>query len=140
MQLGIDLIGPLPMTKTGNRYIITLVDYFSKWPEAAPLKDKSVAGVALFLFHLFFRYLNLVSFKIMLTSLIFRYSCCKIIISDQGHEFVNCLQTELFQLTGAEHRVTSAYHPQSNGLTERFNKTLQVTLMKLVNDEQKDWK
>ena len=71
--------------------------------------------------------------------LFFRYSCYKIIISDQGHEFVNCLQTELFQLTGAEHRVTSAYHPQSNGLTERFNQTLQVTLMKLVNDEPNDW-
>ena len=128
------------MTKAGNRYIVTLVDYFSKWPEAAPLKDKSAAGIALFLFHLFCRYLNLVSFKIMFTTnFIFRYGCCKIIISNQGREFVNCLQTELFQLTGAEHRVTSAYHPQSNGLTERFKQTLQVTLMKLVNDEQNDW-
>ena len=44
-----------------------------------------------------------------------------------------------FQLTGAEHRVTSAYHPQSNGLTERFNQTLKTTLMKLINDEQNDW-
>ena len=57
MQLGIDLIGPLPMTKAGNRYISTSVDYFSKWPEATLLKDKSAAGVALFLFHLFCRYL-----------------------------------------------------------------------------------
>ena len=65
MQLGIDLICLLPMTKAGNRYIVTLVDYFSKWPEAAPLKDKSAAGVALFLFHLFCRYLYLVSFEIM---------------------------------------------------------------------------
>ena len=140
MQLGIDLICPFPMTKAGNRYTVTLVDYFSKWPEAAPLKDKSAAGVALFLFHLFCRYLNLVSFKILFTTnFIFRYGCCKIIISDQGREFVNCLQTELFQLTGAEHRVSSAYHPQSNGLMERFNQTLRVTLMKLVNDEQNDW-
>ena len=65
MQLGIDLICPLPMTKAGKRYIIKLVDYFSQWPEAAPLKDKSAASVVLFLFHLFFRYLNLVSFKIV---------------------------------------------------------------------------
>ena len=69
----------------------------------------------------------------------FRYGCCKIIISDEGCEFVNCLLTELFRLTGAEHRVTSAYHPQSNGLSERFNQTLQITLMKLVNDGQNDW-
>ena len=50
MQLGIDLMCPLPMlmTKAGKRYIVTLVDYFSKWPEAAPLKDKSAAGIVLF--------------------------------------------------------------------------------------------
>ena len=39
-QVGIDLIGPLPETKRGNRYVVTLVDYFSKWPEAEPLQDK----------------------------------------------------------------------------------------------------
>ena len=55
MQVGIDMIGPLPLTKKGNRYIVTLVDYFSKWPEAAPLPDKTAAGVALFLHELFCR-------------------------------------------------------------------------------------
>ena len=41
IKVGIDLIGPLPTTSHGNKYIVTLVDYFSKWPEAAPLKDKT---------------------------------------------------------------------------------------------------
>ena len=50
-----DLIGPLPTTPRGNKYVVILVDYFSKWPEAAPLKDKSAKGVALFLYHLFYR-------------------------------------------------------------------------------------
>ena len=50
MQVGIDLIGPLPTTSNGNKYVVTLVDYFSKWPEASPLPDK---GVAMFLFELF---------------------------------------------------------------------------------------
>ena len=49
-----DLIGPLPTTR-GNKYVITLVDYFSKWPEAAPLQDKTAKGVALFLYDLFCR-------------------------------------------------------------------------------------
>ena len=70
---------------------------------------------------------------------LYRYGCCKIIISDQGREFINKLQEELFSLTGTEHRVTSAYHPQSNGLTEWFNQTLQTTLTKLVNKAQNDW-
>lgn len=56
MQVGIDLIGPLPLTTRGNKYIVTLVDYFSKWPEAAPLPNKTAEGVALFLFDLFCRY------------------------------------------------------------------------------------
>ena len=49
-RVGIDLIGPLPETKAGNKYIITLCDYFSKWPEAMPLKSKCVEGVADFWF------------------------------------------------------------------------------------------
>ena len=56
IQVGIDLIGPLPTTDRGNRYIVTLVDYFSKWPEAAPLPDKTAVGVASFLYELFCRY------------------------------------------------------------------------------------
>ena len=52
---------------------------------------------------------------------------------------MNNLEEELFRLTGTEHRVTSAYHPQTNGLTERFNQTLQTALMKMVNDDQNDW-
>ena len=52
---------------------------------------------------------------------------------------MNRVKEELLQLTGTEHRVTSAYHPQSNGLTERFNQTLQTALIKVVNDTQDDW-
>lgn len=45
-----DLIGPLPVTSRGNKYIITLTDYFSKWAEAFPLPDKTAAGVAQFMY------------------------------------------------------------------------------------------
>ena len=67
-----------------------------------------------------------------------RFSCCEVLISDQRCEFVNEVQEELFRLTGTEHCVTSAYHPQSNGLTECFNQTLQTALIKLVNESQND--
>ena len=49
-------MGPLPKTAAGNRYIVTLKDYFSKWPEAEHLKDKSAHGVASFLFRMICRY------------------------------------------------------------------------------------
>ena len=61
------------------------------------------------------------------------------IISDQGREFVNKINQSLFQLTNTKHKVTSAYHPQSNGLVERFNQTLQRTLLKQVNLGQNNW-
>lgn len=102
--------------------MVTLVDYFSKWPEAEPLPDKCARGVALFLYNLFCR-----------------HGCCEVLISDQGREFVNSVKTSLFKLTGTQHHIASAYHPQSNGLTERFNQTLQTTLLKVVNVSQNDW-
>ena len=49
-QVGMDLIGPMPETPRGNRYIITLTDYFSKWAEAAALPDKTAKGVAKFIY------------------------------------------------------------------------------------------
>ena len=74
-----------------------------------------------------------------LYGLSYRYGCPKSIISDQGREFVNKINQELFRLTNTHHKVTSAYHPQSNGLVERFNQTLQRMLVKQVNLEQNDW-
>lgn len=70
--IGVDLIGPLPLTSRGNKYIITVSDYFSKWPEATALPDKGAVGVAEFLYKCFTR-----------------HGCCRVKITDQGREFVN---------------------------------------------------
>lgn len=67
-------VGPLPESRRGYKYIITVTDYFSKWPEAAPLQDKTAVGVADFLFSLFCR-----------------QGWPERIISDQGREFVNAV-------------------------------------------------
>lgn len=67
-----------------------------------------------------------------------RFGCTKVIISDQGREFVSHVIEELFRPTGTKHRISTAYHPQTNGLIERFNQTLQRGLLKLVKDEQDD--
>ena len=67
------------------------------------------------------------------------FGCCEVIISDQGREFVNKVKQQLFHLTQTHHKVYSAYHPQTNGLTEWFNQTLQASLIKVVNSSQDDW-
>ncbi|KAL5471089.1 hypothetical protein EMCRGX_G029165 [Ephydatia muelleri] len=70
--IGVDLIGPLPITQKGNKYIMTVSCLFSKWPEATALPDKTATGVTEFLFLCFTR-----------------HGCCKVKITDQGREFVN---------------------------------------------------
>ena len=101
---------------------MTCTDSFSKWPEAKPLKDKTAIGVADFLYEL-----------------LTRYGVAEVIISDQGREFVNQINEELFRLTGTDHRISSAYHPQTNGLDERMNQTNKTSLVKYVNENQIDW-
>ncbi len=70
-MIGVDLIGPLPETSRGNKYIITVPDFFSKWPEATALPDKTAVGIAEFLYKCFTR-----------------HGCCKIKITDQKRDKV----------------------------------------------------
>ena len=84
------------------------MDYFSKWPEAKAIPTKEAIHVAEFLYELFMR-----------------HGIPKVLISNQGREFCNAVCDMLLERTGVEHRMTSAYYPQTNGLTERFNQTLK---------------
>ena len=52
---------------------------------------------------------------------------------------MNRVNAVLFQMTGTKHRISTAYHPQTNGLVERYNQTLQRSLIKLCNDKHNDW-
>ncbi len=101
---------------------MTGTDYFSKWPEATALPNKCAEGVAHFLY-----------------SLITRFGCFEVCLSDQGREFVNSITEQLFQMTGVKHRIASAYHPQTNGLDERTNQTVSRSLVKYLNVDKDDW-
>lgn len=92
---------------------MALIEYFSKWYEAKPIKDKSALTVAYVLY-----------------DVICRHGCIEIQINDQGHEFVNDVNTKLHKLTGVEQRVTSAHHLQSDGFVERQNWTIKASLVK----------
>ena len=68
-----------------------------------------------------------------------RFSVPLIIHSDQGRNFESSLFTEVCRLMGMENTRTTAYHPQSDGMVERFNKTLENQLARFVDDNQTDW-
>ena len=122
-RIGIDIKGPLPITSNGNRYIIVAMDYFSKWPEAKALSNIRAETVAEFIYN----------------DIICRHGVPQEILSDRGTSFVNKVINELCEKYQTKHRLTSPYRPQTNGMVERFNRTLGECIAKLVQDNQKEW-
>ena len=120
-QIGMDLIHMTPSVK-GYNYIITAVDYLSKYCEMRALKEKSAKEVAKFIYE----------------DQICRWGCSEYHITDQGREFVNAINTNLLEMCGTKQRIISAFHPQANGLCECLNRSTQETLAKTMTDE-KDW-
>ena len=120
--IGIDIIGPLQETVSGNKYIVAATDHFSKWSEVAAIPNKSASSVAQFLYYA-----------------ICRLGCMVTSISDQGREFVNKLINKLTVRFDTDHHISSAYHRQSNGQRERDNRTLKDTWAKLVNGYCNNW-
>jgi IS30 family transposase len=122
-HIRIDFVGPIaPETNAGNRYILTISDYFSKWVAAVPLPTKEAVGVVNELFKLF-----------MIMGL------PRLITTDQGREFNNLLNKEFMKKLNIKHNLATPYHPQSNGLDERFNQTLQRMLVKFCNSDKTNW-
>ena len=121
--IGIDLIRPFAESPAGNRYVFTVVDRCTGWAEAFPLKDKSNKSVWEAFTNLFLS----------------RHGVPEVIISDNGGEFTAIDWERYLQQLGVDHRHTTPVHPQSNGRTERFNRTLKSMLEKLVNNNTADW-
>src|ERR1044071_7896703 len=116
------IIRPLPMTEDGNRYIIVAVDYFSKWLEARPLRHTNATLVAMFIYE----------------EIICRYRPPAVIQSDQDTHFINQVIEQLTERFKIKYSISSVYHPQSNGLVERFNRILCEGIAK-VADTVLDW-
>ncbi len=115
-QIGIDIVGPLPITDKGNKYIVVAVDYFTKWPEAKAIPEATAKEVATFIYE----------------EIICRHGCPKKILSDRGSHFNNQVIQEITERFRIKHKFSTPYHPKTNGLVERFNKTLCEALAKLT--------
>ena len=120
----IDFIGPFPILakKTGARYTITAVEYVTKWAEAEPVDTCS----------------SEIATKFIYENIITRFGCQLTLISDQGTHFINRTIKTLIGKFQIDHRRSTAYHPQSNGAIEAFNKTLTRGLTKICNADKDD--
>jgi hypothetical protein len=122
-QIGIDYVGPLSRTTKGNRYIIVAMDYLTKWPEAKPVKEATAEETVNFVYE----------------DIICRHGCPGRILTDRGTHFNNRLLNGLLHKFKIEHLLSTPYHPQTNGLVERFNRTLIEALSRTATDRLEEW-
>src|SRR5215213_4928821 len=107
-RIGLDFVGLLPRTKNGNKYILVASDYLTKWPEAKAMKEATASNTIEFIYK----------------EIICRHGCPEVILTDRGSHFRNQLVEGLCEKFEIKHKLSSPYHPQTNGLVERFNRTL----------------
>ena len=121
-KIGIDIVGPLPRSENGNRFILTIVDFSTRYPEAFAIPSQTAEVVADALMELFSR-----------------VGIPDEIISDQGTNFMSTLISQLCDTLGVRKINSTPYHPETNGLVERMNGTLKSMLRKFVHDAPKTW-
>jgi hypothetical protein len=121
--LGVDILGPLPTTEGGMKYIVVFTDYLTKWVEAFAIPNMEASTIA----------------NIFVNEIIARHSAPVALLSDQGKNFLSNLIQEVCNYFNTKKINTTAYHPQTNGLTERFNRTLCEMLSHYTSEHQRDW-
>jgi len=121
-RIGIDYM-ELPVSSKGNKYIFVVIDHATKFVEALACDNQRADTAANFIF----------------SNVICRYGAPQEILSDRGQAFTGEVMTILSKLCGISQKFTAGYHPQTNGLTERFNRTIQEVLSKFVNSAQTNW-
>jgi hypothetical protein len=122
-RLASDILGPLPLTPRGNRYILLFTDHFTKWVEIIPVPDQTATTCA----------------EKILNEVIARYGCPYDLHTDKGKNYDGEIFAELCRMLEVRKTRTSPRNPRCNGLTERFNRTLLRMIKAYLKGEQTDW-
>lgn len=122
-RIALDVAGPFPTSNSGNKYILVIMDYFTKWPEVFAIPNQEAVTIA----------------EKLVNEVCCRFGVPLVIHSDQGRNFESAVFQETCRIMGLHKTRTTAYHPQSDGMVERFNQTLERHLAKVVESHQKEW-
>jgi len=121
-RIAVDVVGPVRRSKRGNKYILTLMDFATRFPEAVALRRVDAQTVA-----------------DALMSVFCRLGFPEEILTDQGSNFMSGVMKKVMELLGVHQLKTSPYHPQCDGMLERFHSTLKLMLRKTcVNRDRWD--
>ena len=122
-RIAFDVIGPLERTNNGNRFILLVTDYFSKFTDAYSLPDHTANRVA----------------WTLLTRWVKYFGCPRLMHCDRAPEFEGLVISDLCKMLEVQKTRTTPYHPQSDGQAERNNRTLESMLAAMVNDNRNNW-
>ena len=122
-RIAIDILGPLPETHDGNRYVLVVGDYFSKWIDAFAMPNMETTTIV----------------DLLVSRVICQWGMPLHIHTDRGSQFESDIFQQLCTSLDITKTHTTAYHPQSDGMIERFNRTLEEMLSKFVAEDQRNW-
>lgn len=122
-RVGVDCMGPLTLSDSGNKYIVVFIDYFTKYIEAFATSDITAQTIA----------------KLFVQKIVCRHGAPTILQSDRGTDFTSKLMHEISKLMDTQQLHTTAYHPMCNGEVERANQTLIVRIRMYVDKGHADW-
>ncbi len=118
----VDCVGPLPKAKSGNQFLLTVMCTATRYPEAIPLHKITARAVVKVLIKFFTT-----------------FGLPRIVQTDQGTNFLSKLCAQVFKSLNITHRISSAYHPESQGSLERFHQTLKAMLRKYCMETGSEW-
>lgn len=118
-EIHIDIVGPLPPSED-QRYCVTILDRFTRWPEAIPTSNIRAETVA----------------EVLVNHWICRFGVPALVVTDRGAQFESALFAELAKLVGFKRKRTTSYNPACNGLVERWHRSLKAAIMA---NQNKQW-
>ena len=118
-----DILGPLSSSSEGHKYILVIVDSYTRWPEAFPLKSQEAEEIS----------------KVLYREIFSRYGAPRALLSDRGQNFMSKLVTAICQMFQVTRLHTSSYHPATNATCERLNSTLGQAMRAYCPNSNPDW-
>ena len=120
--IGVDVMD-LPVTSSGNKHVLVFQDYFTKWPLVYAIPDQKAHRIV----------------DILVREIVPVFGVRRVLLSDRGTNLLSHLMSDVCKALGVSKLNTTAYHPQCDGLVERFNRTLKSMLRKHASRFGKEW-